>query len=111
MFSAVSELLLQWAGPVVQTAVNVSPPLLVGVLHEQAGWRCFIRCGSPSNKLRIYGFRFMRREVAQLLDMPGWHVYLPSAWAKGLRRKKTLTFLRELRPLIRRTPLYVTIGY
>jgi hypothetical protein len=53
----------------------------------------------------------MRREVAQLLDMPGWHAYLPSAWAKGLRRKKTLTFLRELRSLIRRTPLYVTIGY
>lgn len=79
-----AKLVLEWTGEEKETPLSEPPPLGINVLHDQRPWRCFIRCGSNPDLLRVVSVRFYKDD--QPIKTPDWHSSLPVSPRKFLRK-------------------------
>lgn len=105
-----AKIVLEWTGDVKETHPNSYPPLDRNVLHDQHPWRCFIRAGSDSSKLRLVRIDFNKELLDEYIcsqhRFPQW---FPDRLKKIKIRKSKLIFFRSLRDRYRNSELNITI--
>ena len=79
-----AKLVLEWTGEERETDLFAPLPLDIDVLHDQRPWRCFIRCGSNPNLLRVVSVWFYKED--QPIKTPDWYSALPISPRKFLRK-------------------------